>query len=89
MVIPFWMAWYKNAECMASRTLLLPRNENETLLTPPETPAYGRFSRIHLVALKKSKAFNLCSSIPVATGKIFGSKMMSWAGKCTSFTRIS
>ncbi len=35
--MPARMAWYKNAACMASRTTSLPRNENEILLTPPET----------------------------------------------------
>ena len=29
------MAWKRNAECMASRTTSLPRNENERLLMPP------------------------------------------------------
>ena len=32
---PAWIAWYRKAECIASRTLLLPRNENEMLLMPP------------------------------------------------------
>ena len=41
---------------MASRTGLLPRNENETFETPPEILAPGRFSLIHLVAWKKSTA---------------------------------
>jgi hypothetical protein len=35
------MAWYRNAECIASRTGLLPRNENDTLLTPPLTNAWA------------------------------------------------
>ena len=29
--------------CPASRTVLLPRNENDTLLTPPDINAPGRF----------------------------------------------
>jgi len=31
----------RNTECIASRTGSLPRNENDTLLTPPLTNAYG------------------------------------------------
>ena len=42
---------------MASRTVLFPLKEKETLLTPPLTLAWGKFSRIHCVALKKSSAF--------------------------------
>src|SRR5690606_22018626 len=82
------MARYKNDECIASRTVSFPRKEKDTLLTPPETQAYGRFFRIQLVALKKSSAFFRCSSNPVATGKIFGSKMISCGGKWTMFTNI-
>ena len=89
MVIPFFIAWYKKAECIASRTVLLPRKEKETLLTPPLILAPGRFSVIHFVALKKSKALLLCSSIPVATGKILGSKIMSWQGNPTLSTKTS
>jgi hypothetical protein len=37
MSMPAAMAWYRNTEWMASRTVSLPRNENETLETPPET----------------------------------------------------
>ena len=66
---------------MASRTLSFPLNEKETLETPPLTFAPGKFSLIHFVPLKKSSAFFLCSSMPVATGKIFGSKIISPAGK--------
>ena len=65
---------------MASLTLSFPRKEKETFETPPLTCAPGKFVRIHFVALKKSKALLLCSAIPVATGKILGSKMMSLAG---------
>ena len=32
---PAWIAWYRNAACIASRTTSLPRNEKEMLLTPP------------------------------------------------------
>ena len=76
--IPCCIAWYRKAACMASRTGSFPRKENETLLTPPLTLAPGKFCLIQRVALKKSTAFLRCSSIPVATGKILGSKMMSW-----------
>ena len=83
------IAWYKNAECIASLTALFPLNEKETLLTPPLTLAKGKLVLIHFVALKKSKAFSLCSSIPVATGKILGSKIMSWGLNFTFSTKTS
>ena len=35
MSMPALMAWNRNAECIASRTMSLPRNENDRLLTPP------------------------------------------------------
>ena len=66
---------------MASLTVLFPRKEKDTLLTPPLTLACGRCVRIQWVALKKSSALVRCSSIPVATGKILGSKMRSSGGK--------
>ncbi len=37
MFMPARIAWYRNTECIASRTGSLPRNEKETLLTPPLT----------------------------------------------------
>ena len=39
MSIPAPIAWYRKAECMASRTLLLPRKLKEMFDTPPETLA--------------------------------------------------
>jgi len=53
---PALTAWYKNEECMASRTLLFPLNENETLLIPPFIRAYGKLSLIHFAVLMKSTA---------------------------------
>ena len=44
MSMPAWMAWYRNTVCIASRTGSLPRNENDTLVTPPLTSACGRRS---------------------------------------------
>ena len=88
MLMPCLMAWYKKAECMASRMRSLPLNEKLTLETPPLTWAWCRFSRIHLVALKKSRALVLCSSMPVATGNMLGSKMMSSGLKCTLSTKM-
>ena len=41
MSMPALMAWYRNDACMASRSGLFPRNENDTLLTPPLTKACG------------------------------------------------
>ena len=74
---------------MASLIILFPLKENDTLLTPPLTLAYGKLSLIHFVAIKKSKALFLCSSIPVATGNILGSKIISWGLNFTSLTNIS
>ena len=42
--------------CIASRTTSLPRNENDTLLTPPLTSACGQALRICAVASMKSSA---------------------------------
>ena len=73
---------------MASRTGLLPRKEKLTLEMPPDTLAPGRFSVIQRVASMKSRPYDACSSMPVATAKALGSKMMSSGGKSTSSTRI-
>jgi cobalamin-dependent methionine synthase I len=51
--------------------------------------AHGRLVVIQFVALKKSTAYVLCSSIPVATGKIFGSNIISSGLKLISLTSIS
>ena len=59
MSMPARMAWYRNAECIASRTTSLPRNENEMLLTPPEIFAPGQacldqprgFDEVHRVVV--------------------------------------
>ncbi len=56
MSMPAAMAWYRNTECMARRTGSLPRKLNETLETPPEMWAWGRLSRMRLVAWMKSSA---------------------------------
>ncbi len=53
---PARIAWYRNTALIASRTVSLPRNENDTLLTPPELCAYGRFCLIHAHASMKSIA---------------------------------
>ncbi len=54
MSIPAAIAWYRKTAWMASRTALLPRNENDTFDTPPETSAPGRFCLIQRVASMKS-----------------------------------
>ncbi len=54
MSMPARTAWNRKTEWIASRTGLLPRNENETFETPPDTSAPGRFSLIHRVASMKS-----------------------------------
>ncbi len=56
MSIPAPMAWYKNAACIASRTTLLPRNENEMLLTPPLTLVAGQRFLIRRVASMNATA---------------------------------
>jgi hypothetical protein len=50
MVMPDWIAWYRNAVWIASRTGSLPRNENEILDTPPLILACGKALRIARVA---------------------------------------
>ena len=56
MSIPAAVAWNRNAECIASRTTSLPRNEKERLLTPPLIFAPGQASLIRRVASMKSMA---------------------------------
>ena len=56
MFMPALMAWYRNTVWIASRTGSLPRKENDTLDTPPEIFANGRFLLIHAVASMKSTA---------------------------------
>ena len=67
---------------------MLPRKEKETFEMPPETRAPGRFCLIQRVASMKSEPYDACSSMPVATAKTLGSKMMSSAGKPSSSVRI-
>ncbi len=43
MVRPARIAYSRNTEWIASRTGLLPRNENDTLDTPPERQRIGQF----------------------------------------------
>ena len=88
MSIPARIAWYRKTECIASRSGLLPRNENETLETPPLTSACGSDFLMPSTASMKSSAYRACSSIPVATAKMLGSKMMSSGGNPTRSTRI-
>ncbi len=85
---PARIAWNRKTAWIASRTGLLPRKEKDTLEMPPETLAPGRFSLIQRVASMKSTPYDACSSMPVATAKTLGSKMMSSAGKPTSSIRI-
>jgi hypothetical protein len=47
MSMPARMAWKRKTAWIASRTGLLPRKLNDTLETPPDTNAPGRFSLIH------------------------------------------
>ena len=80
------MAWKRNAECIASRTTSLPRNENERFEMPPLVRAPGQRSLISGSASMKLSAKRLCSSMPVATASTFGSKMTSSGAKPTSST---
>mmetsp|Transcript_88600 Transcript_88600/g.250813 ORF Transcript_88600/g.250813 Transcript_88600/m.250813 type:complete len:240 (+) Transcript_88600:1165-1884(+) len=88
MFRPFGTAWYKKTECMASRSELRPRNENERLLRPPLNETHGHVRLISATALMKSSAYELCSGSPVAIVSTLQSKMMSSGGK-SSFARIS
>ena len=54
MSMPAAMAWYRKTAWMASRTGLLPRNENDTFEMPPEMCTPGRFSLIQAHASMKS-----------------------------------
>ena len=56
MLMPARIAWYRNTECIASRTTSLPRKENDTLLTPPLTSEPGQAARMAAVASMKSSA---------------------------------
>ncbi len=62
---------------MASRTTSLPRNENDRLLTPPLILTPGHVALMMRAASMKFFANSLCSSMPVAIARMFGSKMMS------------
>ena len=56
MSMPAAIAWYRNTEWIAWRTVSLPRKENETLETPPETWQWGSVARMTRVASMKSTA---------------------------------
>ena len=62
---------------MASRTTLLPRNENDRFDTPPEIFAPGQVCLMVRVASMKLTANRSCSSMPVATARMLGSNTMS------------
>ena len=53
---PASMAWYRKQACIASRTALLPRNENDTFDTPPETWTCGQRCLISRVPSKNAWA---------------------------------
>ena len=73
---PALIAWYRNTECMASRTGSLPRNENDRLEIPPDTSDPGHRRLISAMASMVAFANSSCSSMPVATGRTLGSKTM-------------
>jgi hypothetical protein len=56
MSMPAFVAWYRKALCIASRTTSLPRNEKDRFETPPLTLAPGQRSLIRRVASMKATA---------------------------------
>ena len=56
MSIPACTAWYRKTAWIASRTGLFPRNEKDTLLTPPLIFANGNSALIRFTASMKSTA---------------------------------
>ncbi len=86
---PARIACRRNAECIASRTTSLPRNEKERFEIPPLVWAPGQRSLISGSASMNAFAKPLCSSIPVATASTFGSKTMSSGSKPTSWVSRS
>ena len=56
MSSPASIAWYRKTECIASRTGLFPRKENETFETPPETFTCGRFALIRRIDSRNATA---------------------------------
>ena len=77
MSSPARIAWKRNEACIASRTASFPRNANERFETPPETSAPGQRSFSSGIASMNAFAKPACSSIPVATARMFGSRTMS------------
>jgi hypothetical protein len=77
MSMPARMAWYRNTEWIASRTGLLPRNEKDTLETPPETFACGQLCTDPARRLDEVDGVVVVLLDTGATAKMFGSKMMS------------
>ena len=87
MSSPAEIAWYRNAECIARRTVSFPRNEKLRFDTPPETFAPGHRRLISRVDSMNAFAYSLCSSIPVATARMFGSTMTSSGSNPARSTR--
>ena len=69
---------------MASRTTALPRNEKERFETPPLVSEPGQRSLISPCASMKLRAKRSCSCMPVATARMFASKMSSSGRKPAS-----
>ena len=88
MSSPALIAWNRKAEWNASLTELFPLKENDRLLTPPDVLAPGQSDLILGMDSMKLIANLSCSSIPVATARIFASKIISIGFKPTSPTRI-
>ena len=77
MFNPLLMAWKRKTECIASLKTLFPLKLNETFEMPPDKETPGHSFLISAQASIKARPYSLCSSIPVATAKTLGSKIIS------------
>ena len=73
---------------MASRIILLPRKLKDTFDKPPDKEAPGHVFLISAQAWINERPYSLCSFMPVATAKIFGSKIISRGSKPTFSVKI-
>ena len=74
---PFLIEWNKNTECIASLSVSFPLKLKETLEIPPDIEEHGQQLLISLHASMNDFPYSLCSVMPVATAKTFGSKIIS------------
>ena len=76
IVMPAFIAWYRNTEWIASRTASLPRNENETFDIPPEACRAAPSDLTH--RLDEVHAIVVVLVYTGGDGEEFGSKIMSF-----------